>query len=301
MGKTFFEDGNIVTKTLGTRVLAAWLNKVFSHRHDGSDQDGSAPLDFAADTGAVNAVVVTMTPPLTALTVGMPLYVQVANNNTGPVTVEVDGFGQHPLHRLGGVDLVAGDLQATQVVIIAWDGVNFQLISYNPQPMTDATTLQGQGAARLSPPGLKGEFFMPTAPAGWLPCDGRLVLRAQYPDLFAEIGTTWGAGDNVTTFALPEVRGEHFRAWDNGRGVDPGRVFGSWQEDTLENITGTVGIPYMLDYKMSGAFTVGADLSTGSNYAVATGKVADFDASLVARTSTETRARNIALLVCIKY
>lgn len=44
-------------------------------------------------------------------------------------------------------------------------------------------------------------------PAGWLVCDGQQVSRATYADLFAEIGTTFGIGDNSNTFNLPDLRG----------------------------------------------------------------------------------------------
>ena len=50
-------------------------------------------------------------------------------------------------------------------------------------------------------------FIMPYAGTGlqegWLDCDGSAVSRTMYPDLFAAIGTTWGAGDGSTTFNLP--------------------------------------------------------------------------------------------------
>lgn len=45
-----------------------------------------------------------------------------------------------------------------------------------------------------------------TAPGGWLLCDGSSLLRADYPDLFAVIGTTYGAVDG-THFTLPDCRG----------------------------------------------------------------------------------------------
>lgn len=38
---------------------------------------------------------------------------------------------------------------------------------------------------------------------GWLVCDGRAVSREQYPELFAVLGTVWGAGDGSTTFNIP--------------------------------------------------------------------------------------------------
>lgn len=42
-----------------------------------------------------------------------------------------------------------------------------------------------------------------TAPEGYLPCNGSAVSRTTYADLFAVIGTTYGAGDGSTTFDLP--------------------------------------------------------------------------------------------------
>lgn len=47
-----------------------------------------------------------------------------------------------------------------------------------------------------------------TLPTGWLFCDGSTVSRTvTYDDLFAVIGTTYGAGDGSTTYALPDLRG----------------------------------------------------------------------------------------------
>jgi microcystin-dependent protein len=46
------------------------------------------------------------------------------------------------------------------------------------------------------------------APAGWLICDGSAVPRTgQYAALFNLIGTTYGVGDNTTTFNLPNLQG----------------------------------------------------------------------------------------------
>ena len=70
----------------------------------------------------------------------------------------------------------------------------------------------------------------PTAPGGWLECDGSEVSRTDYQQLFNIVGTSYGAGDGTTTFNLPDLRGEFVRGWDNGRGVDPGRALGSNQD-----------------------------------------------------------------------
>jgi microcystin-dependent protein len=44
-------------------------------------------------------------------------------------------------------------------------------------------------------------------PTGWLACNGALVERAAYAALFAAIGTSYGAGDGASTFALPNMKG----------------------------------------------------------------------------------------------
>lgn len=42
-------------------------------------------------------------------------------------------------------------------------------------------------------------------PANWLLCDGSAVSRTTYADLFAALGTLYGAGDGSTTFNLPDT------------------------------------------------------------------------------------------------
>ena len=44
-----------------------------------------------------------------------------------------------------------------------------------------------------------------STPSNWLLCDGREVSRETYSQLFAVIGTSYGAGDGSTTFNLPDL------------------------------------------------------------------------------------------------
>lgn len=119
MGKTVFTDGDPSLGILGTLVSAAFLNALQSHKHDGKDQDGSAPIE-----------------------------------------------------------------------------VPF-------------------GAEMLWP--------TETPPTGWLEEDGASLVRATYPDLFAEIGTMYGAADG-THFNLPDARGKFPRIWAHGQATDPDRA-----------------------------------------------------------------------------
>lgn len=138
-------------------------------------------------------------------------------------------------------------------------------------------------------------FATSAAPAGYLKANGALISRATYAGLFAAIGTICGAGDGVTTFALPDLRGEFIRGFDDARGVDTGRVFGSVQNCMSQINPGvivrsaTFGVP-------DGTF----DMSGNSTAVMAN----DLMAAPVGSTTImypETRPRNVAWLACIKY
>lgn len=86
-----------------------------------------------------------------------------------------------------------------------------------------------------APPGTHAEFYGTTAPLGWLKENGAAVSRTVYAALFAQIGTTFGAGDGFNTFNLPDTRGEFIRMLDDGRGVDASRVLGSKQDQMIQS------------------------------------------------------------------
>uniref|UniRef100_A0A6B2LL29 Phage tail collar domain-containing protein n=1 Tax=Arcella intermedia TaxID=1963864 RepID=A0A6B2LL29_9EUKA len=50
-------------------------------------------------------------------------------------------------------------------------------------------------------------FSSISIPDGWLYCDGSLISRSIYPNLLKVIGDTFGKGDGLTTFQLPDLRG----------------------------------------------------------------------------------------------
>jgi microcystin-dependent protein len=66
---------------------------------------------------------------------------------------------------------------------------------------------------------------------GWLMCDGQAYSRTLYPDLFAVIGSTFGAGDGSSTFNVPDRRGK------TGIGAGIGTVQVPIVINTTANIT----------------------------------------------------------------
>lgn len=156
--------------------------------------------------------------------------------------------------------------------------------------------------ASALPVGTQVSFPVNKVPPGFLERDGSVKPIALYPDLAAFLGGAFNRGDEgVGNFRLPESRGEHERGWDHGRGVDVGRAVGSYQLDALQNLIGNLGSTLDVMSSASGAFAIAAS-GTGAYATGNTGnfKQFTFDASRVARTSTETRGRNVAVVMCIK-
>ena len=147
------------------------------------------------------------------------------------------------------------------------------------------TTLR-QVAAMTTPAGAVVAFAMPTPPTGWLKCNGQQVSRTTYRALFLAIGTIFGAGDGVNTFNLPDLRGEFIRGWDEGRGVDAGRGFGSWQADEFRSHNHTFDFRNVTNNSGGGALddAGGGGAVYNTNYS----------------GGSETRPRNVALQYFIK-
>lgn len=159
-----------------------------------------------------------------------------------------------------------------------------------------------------APSGAVCMFARNSAPDGWLKANGATVSRTTYAALFAAIGTTFGAGDGSTTFTLPDLRGEFLRAWDDSRGVDSGRAFGSAQLGqnashnhnvsyagfTATGLTGSAGSGF-------GAFPFGGTGPTTTNTAGNRSASNDGLGSIWPQGGAEARPRSIALLACIKY
>ncbi|HFC8546142.1 TPA: phage tail protein [Neisseria lactamica] len=214
-----------------------------------------------------------------------------------------------------------GDFNANQYLQIGSNNVNSYLhnkksgkylsmrndgeLRYDGKRLLNVDDLTG-----MIPSGAVLYFAGRTAPAGWLKANGAAVSRTTYAALFAAIGITYGAGNGSTTFNLPDLRGEFMRGWDDGRGIDRGRAFGSAQGDAIRNITGSIdsgshqGRQLFDESTATGALAISrqqwkkwtADISDGGNIPAAF----DFDASRVVPTASENRPRNIALLACIK-
>ncbi len=71
---------------------------------------------------------VELDPTLPAYVAGQTFQILFADANIGPVTIDIDGLGPLDLKKNVDEDLIADDIKDGQILNIAFDGVNFQVI-----------------------------------------------------------------------------------------------------------------------------------------------------------------------------
>ncbi len=143
------------------------------------------------------------------------------------------------------------------------------------------------------PTGTVDAFAGSTAPTGYLLCDGSVISRTTYADLFSVIGTTYGTGDGSATFKLPDLRGEFIRGVDRGRGVDSGRALGSFQNDAFKSHN------HRVNYRYNTVRENAYNQNTNNYLLHNAGGTSNYTSQNSGET--ETRPRNIVLNYIIKY
>lgn len=141
-------------------------------------------------------------------------------------------------------------------------------------------------------------FPLSSGKAGYLPCDGKLYLGSDYPDLFAYLANQFNSITDGVHFNVPDYRGMFMRVADyNLAGesrtlVDPdgGRAMGSLQNDGVRSHTHAVDTLAVVDSGQDfdmvgtgGTVKVKRTNTLNSNYTV------------------ETRPINKTIMMFIKY
>jgi microcystin-dependent protein len=151
-----------------------------------------------------------------------------------------------------------------------------------------------------------------TVPDGWLLCDGRLLNRANYPDLFDAIGTAWGSSSS-SDFRLPDMRGMFLRGVDNSptegtsntdpnsstrtttnSGGNTGNNVGTKQDEELKSHAHSTNIQY------SGNLTGGSS-GGGHNVYERVGVAGSDNKPSTFTGGLETRPKNVYVYYIIKY
>lgn len=97
------------------------------------------PNNYAADAGANDTYVITLTNAPTAYVTGQVFYFKANTVNTGACTLNVNGLGAKSLKMNSGLDPVDGYIKALQIVGVIYDGTNFQIFSVSGKPSVSQT------------------------------------------------------------------------------------------------------------------------------------------------------------------
>jgi len=192
--------------------------------------------NYSMDTGTVNVYAATFKQKDPVPQVGMIRSFLVSYINTGASTFALDGGAPYQIYGMANTPLQGGEMNGRVWLEFSAAG-NWILINSSQGPLQIPNALYSQQAATLGQaqalvvPGQVVYMAMATPPMGFLAANGSAVSRTMYANLFAAIGTTWGIGDGATTFNIPDLRGVVPRGLDDGRGLDPGRMLGSYQAD----------------------------------------------------------------------
>ncbi|EBB2382774.1 phage tail protein [Salmonella enterica] len=173
------------------------------------------------------------------------------------------------------------------------------------QPLDETlTALSGKGADGLIeyiglgegsalPVGVPVPWPSATPPTGWLKCNGAAFSAEEYPELAKAYPTN----------KLPDLRGEFIRGWDDGRGIDAGRVLLSIQAGMLEKhrhpVVANDGYDSKEEWELATIFRRAYTQGRGLDAAAAGGSLIP-SPTLHSRGSigntggSETRPRNIA-------
>ncbi|VBB09719.1 Hypothetical protein LUCI_5017 [Lucifera butyrica] len=297
----------VTTRTDGDTALQSNIDAEAATRAS-ADKDLQAQIDILKGENAFSNVLVNGTTIEAASatdTIELAAGTNIALNADGAnkkVTIAVDGKVASAAEADTAAECSGNASTATKLAAartingVSFDGsADITITQVNGKSIATIDQIPNSLAA-----GAIQYFARETAPDGWLKADGSAVSRTQYADLFAAVGTMFGAGDGSTTFNLPDLRGEFIRGFDDGRGVDSNRILGSSQSDATKTHYHQIESNYN-DY-YAGTGNGGPFRLTGNDGDTSVDGHADFYTNTENSTGgTETRPRNMALLACIKY
>lgn len=159
-----------------------------------STQRSTLLSDYVVDTGAADAYVITPAPAITAYATGQRFTFKAVNANTTTSTINISALGVKTIKKLGNTNLASGDIAASQMVEVEYDGTNFQMMS----PTSKIATSQLDVGTSAS------QVVQLTAATKYPAVDGSLITKvAKLFETFAGYTTADNTTENTvftTTF-----------------------------------------------------------------------------------------------------
>ena len=172
----------------------------------------------------------------------------------GPEGVQAISISNDTLYLSNGGSVYLGDYAKDSVIDSDNDSTNeIQVLNYSNDTLylssSNFVVVPSSSGNTGVPVGTIMLYAGNSIPTGWILCDGSAISRSTYSTLFTALGTSWGQGDNSTTFNLPDMRGRFARGVDAGADNDPdasgrtalhtggntGDNVGSYQSDEIKS------------------------------------------------------------------
>lgn len=96
---------------------------------EGSKYLTQSGTKVSATASGTNTYTATITPAITAYVTGQRFFITFTIGNTGAATINLNALGAIAIKKNGTAALVSGDIPATAVGLLAYDGTNFQLLN----------------------------------------------------------------------------------------------------------------------------------------------------------------------------
>lgn len=140
-------------------------------------------------------------------------------------------------------------------------------------------------------------------PTSFLECDGSAISRSSYSSLYNILGTRYGVGDGLTTFNLPDYRGQFLRGVSGTSGKDPDASSRLNRGDgTTGNVIGTKQTSQNLAHSHS--LDVGGQwIAEGGAWAYGDREHGEALNTTIVQTNggAEARPTNVNVIFCIRY
>jgi hypothetical protein len=119
----------------------------------------SGAVSHLTGVAGVDTITATATPAITAYAAGNKFTFVAAGANTGAVTLNVNGVGAKAVTKSGLGALSAGDIAASSVVSVIYDGTQFQLVA------ASSTSIQTQTSTFYTTGGTSTAYTLTPSPA----------------------------------------------------------------------------------------------------------------------------------------
>ena len=169
------------------------------------DSNGNEILKFVGVASAVNEFTMT-----NAATTNKPILASTGDDTNVGMSITSKGSGTLLIDAgaTGTVDIGTTSTGAINLRrATAVTGALTTTTSITASTSITATTalnIAATASTNFLPVGMVIWSAITAVPQGWLECDGSAISRTTYSALFGSISTSYGAGDGLTTFNLPD-------------------------------------------------------------------------------------------------